>query len=205
MARCTSRTSNPFSSSVTGLRRFLRSSEEQSHTARLTPAKASAAADDTRPPRPPAGPTIGEIANYLVLRHHGGLIDRPVGDGLVKRNPDENSKSIVGVTLTFARHRQARCTCHDSSSGAGPSCSHDACAAARDRAGRREHAGGHAALLPTGRRCRRVRCRWGLRDFDEEAWAICSLSSYPVRPPPKSRITTRTSSWTRPGRAALRA
>jgi DNA-binding MarR family transcriptional regulator len=49
-----------------------------------------------------AGPTIGEIADYLVLRHHSavGLIDRAVKDGLVKRNADPDSKSVVRVTLT---------------------------------------------------------------------------------------------------------
>jgi len=52
----------------------------------------------------PAGPTIGEIADYLVLRHHSAveLIDRAADDGLVKRNPDADSKSVVRVTLTPA-------------------------------------------------------------------------------------------------------
>jgi DNA-binding MarR family transcriptional regulator len=50
----------------------------------------------------PAGPTIGEIANYLVLRHHSAveLVDRAVQDGLVKRKRDASSKSVVRVTLT---------------------------------------------------------------------------------------------------------
>jgi DNA-binding MarR family transcriptional regulator len=50
----------------------------------------------------PAGPTSGEIADYLVLRHHSavGLIDRTVRDGLGRRNPDENSRSVVRVALT---------------------------------------------------------------------------------------------------------
>jgi DNA-binding MarR family transcriptional regulator len=52
----------------------------------------------------PAGPTIGEIADYLVLRHHSavGLIDRATKDGLVKRTPDPRSRSVVRVTLTPA-------------------------------------------------------------------------------------------------------
>ncbi len=52
----------------------------------------------------PAGPTIGEIADHLVLRHHSavGLVDRAVKDGLVQRNPDPASKSVVRVTLTSA-------------------------------------------------------------------------------------------------------
>ena len=45
---------------------------------------------------------MGELARWLVLRHHSavGLIDRAVRDGLVQRNPDLESKSIVRVTLT---------------------------------------------------------------------------------------------------------
>ena len=85
----------------TGLRRFLRWSEEQSKAAGLTPAKHQLLLTIRGHPDP-AGPTIGEIADYLVLRHHSavGLIDRTVRDGLVTRNPDENSRSVVRVALT---------------------------------------------------------------------------------------------------------
>ena len=85
----------------TGLRRFLRWSEEQSKAAGLTPAKHQLLLAIRGHPDP-AGPTIGEIADYLVLRHHSavGLIDRTVRDGLVSRNPDENSRSVVRVALT---------------------------------------------------------------------------------------------------------
>ena len=85
----------------TGLRRFLRWSEEQSKAAGLTPAKHQLLLAIRGHPDP-AGPTIGEIADYLVLRHHSavGLIDRTVRDGLVTRNPDENSRSVVRVKLT---------------------------------------------------------------------------------------------------------
>ena len=84
----------------TGLRRFLRWSEEQCKAAGLTPAKHQLLLAIRGHPDP-AGPTIGEIADYLVLRHHSavGLIDRTVRDGLVRRNPDENSRSVVRVTL----------------------------------------------------------------------------------------------------------
>jgi DNA-binding MarR family transcriptional regulator len=85
----------------TGLRRFLRWSEEQAKAAGLTPAKhqlllAIRGHDD------PSGPTVGEIADYLVLRHHSavGLIDRAVADGLVRRNRDAQTKSVVRITLT---------------------------------------------------------------------------------------------------------
>jgi DNA-binding MarR family transcriptional regulator len=86
----------------TGLRRFIRWSDQQAQAAGLTPAKhqlllAIKGHSDA------AGPTIGEVADYLVLRHHSavGLIDRAVQDGLVKRNRDR-TKGVVRVTLTRA-------------------------------------------------------------------------------------------------------
>ena len=87
----------------TGLRRFLRWSEEQAKSAGLTGAKHQLLLSIRGHPDP-AGPTIGEIADYLVLRHHSavGLVDRAEKDGLVKRNPDPESKSVVRVTLTPA-------------------------------------------------------------------------------------------------------
>ena len=87
----------------TGLRRFLRWSEEQARAAGLTAAKHQLLLAIKGHPDP-AGPTIGELAGYLVLRHHSavGLVDRAVKDGLVNRNPDPASKSVVRVTLTPA-------------------------------------------------------------------------------------------------------
>jgi len=85
----------------TGLRRFLRWSEQQAKAAGLTPAKHQLLLAVRGHPNP-SGPTIGEIADYLVLRHHSavGLIDRAAADGLVKRNADHRSKSVVRITLT---------------------------------------------------------------------------------------------------------
>jgi DNA-binding MarR family transcriptional regulator len=85
------------------LRRFLRWSEQQAKEAGLTPAKHQLLLAVRGHPNP-AGPTVGEIADYLVLRHHSavGLIDRAVADGLVKRNPDATNRSVVRVTLTPA-------------------------------------------------------------------------------------------------------
>jgi DNA-binding MarR family transcriptional regulator len=87
----------------TGLRRFLRWSEDQAKTAGLTPAKHQLLLAVRGHPDP-AGPTVGEIADYLVLRHHSavGLIDRAVADGLVERNGDSRNKSVVRVILTPA-------------------------------------------------------------------------------------------------------
>jgi DNA-binding MarR family transcriptional regulator len=87
----------------TGLRRFLRWSEDQARAAGLTAAKHQLLLAIKGDPNP-AGPTIGEIAEHLVLRHHSavGLVDRAVKDGLVQRNADPVSKSVVRVTLTPA-------------------------------------------------------------------------------------------------------
>ncbi len=87
----------------TGLRRFLRWSEEQAKAAGLTPAQHQLLLAVRGHPDP-AGPTIGELADYLVLRHHSAveLTDRAVRDGLVRRRPDPSNRSVVRVTLTPA-------------------------------------------------------------------------------------------------------
>jgi len=87
----------------TGLRRFLRWSEQQATAAGLTPAQHQLLLAIRGHPDP-AGPTIGELAEYLLLRHHSavGLVDRAVRDGLVQRTPDESNKSAVRVVLTAA-------------------------------------------------------------------------------------------------------
>lgn len=50
----------------------------------------------------PAGPTIGQLAETLVLRHHSavGLVDRAQCAGLVARARDPRQHSVVRVTLT---------------------------------------------------------------------------------------------------------
>src|ERR1700721_904419 len=80
----------------TGLRRFLRWSEQQSEAAGLTPAQhqlllAIRGHADRR------GPTVGEVADYLLLRHHSavGLVDRPDPAGLVKRPRDPQGPRVV--------------------------------------------------------------------------------------------------------------
>jgi DNA-binding MarR family transcriptional regulator len=87
----------------TGLRRFLRWSEDQAKAAGLTPAKHQLLLA-IRGHSDPAGPTMGELADYLVLRHHSavGLADRAERDGLVQRTSDPNNRSVVHVTLTPA-------------------------------------------------------------------------------------------------------
>jgi DNA-binding MarR family transcriptional regulator len=86
----------------TGLRRFIRWSDQQAQAAGLTPARHQLLLAIKGHPDP-SGPTVGEVADYLVLRHHSavGLIDRAVKDGLVKRDRDRR-KGVVRVTLTRA-------------------------------------------------------------------------------------------------------
>jgi DNA-binding MarR family transcriptional regulator len=85
----------------TGLRRFLRWSERQAEAAGVTPAQhqlllAIRGHPDSR------GPTIGDIAAYLLLRHHSavGLVDRAESSGLVVRTQDPANHSMVRLRLT---------------------------------------------------------------------------------------------------------
>jgi DNA-binding MarR family transcriptional regulator len=85
----------------TGLRRFMRWSREQAAAVGLTPAQhqlllAIRGHDD------PRGPTIGEVADYLLLRHHSAveLVDRAATAGLVKRAPDPDDQRVVRLKLT---------------------------------------------------------------------------------------------------------
>ena len=85
----------------TGLRRFLRWSERQARLAGLTPAQHQLllAVQGHSLDR---GPTIGEVARSLTLRHNSavGLVDRAEGAGLVRRVPDPADHRIVRLRLT---------------------------------------------------------------------------------------------------------
>jgi DNA-binding MarR family transcriptional regulator len=85
----------------TGLRRFLRWSEGQARSAGLTPAQHQLLLA-VRGHRDGTGPTIGELADYLALRHHSAseLVDRAVAAGLVSRQADADNATIVRVTAT---------------------------------------------------------------------------------------------------------
>lgn len=85
----------------TDLRRFLHWSEEQAEKAGLTAAQhqlllAVRGHDGAR------GPTIGDVAGYLMLRHHSavGLVDRAVKAGMVERQEDAGDRRVVRLRLT---------------------------------------------------------------------------------------------------------
>ena len=85
----------------TGLRHFQRWSEQQAQTAGVTPAQHQLLlAIRGHPDR--RGPTVGEVADYLLLRHHSTveLADRADSAGLVRRNRDPDDRRIVRLQLT---------------------------------------------------------------------------------------------------------
>ena len=85
----------------TSLRRFLRWSEAQALGAGMTSAQHQVLLAVRGHPDP-EGPTIGDIARYMVLRPHSavGLIDRTATAGLVQRVPDPRRPGTVRVKLT---------------------------------------------------------------------------------------------------------
>jgi DNA-binding MarR family transcriptional regulator len=93
----------------TGLRRFLHWSEEQAVTVGLTPAQHQLLLA-IRGQTGRDGPTIGEIADLLLLRHHSAveLIDRAEVAGLVRRRPDRSDQRVVRLSLTALGSRRLR-------------------------------------------------------------------------------------------------
>jgi DNA-binding MarR family transcriptional regulator len=85
----------------TGLRRFLSWSRQQAEAAGITPAQHQLLLAVRGHPDP-RGPTIGEIAAYLMVRHHSAveLIDRAVAAGLVARRADSDDARTVRIALT---------------------------------------------------------------------------------------------------------
>ncbi|MGH9920931.1 MAG: MarR family winged helix-turn-helix transcriptional regulator [Nitrososphaerales archaeon] len=91
----------------TSLRHFERWSEQQARVAGLTPAQhqlllAVWGHGDKR------GPTIGEVADYLMLRHHSTveLVDRADGAGLLRRQRDKDDHRVVRLRLTATGARR---------------------------------------------------------------------------------------------------
>jgi DNA-binding MarR family transcriptional regulator len=85
----------------TGLRRFLTWSGQQAEAAGITPAQHQLLLAVRGHPDP-RGPTIGDIAGYLLVRHHSAveLIDRAVSAGLVARRADNEDGRTVRIALT---------------------------------------------------------------------------------------------------------
>jgi DNA-binding MarR family transcriptional regulator len=85
----------------TGLRLFLRWSEAQAKAQGLTPTQHQLLLAIRGHPDP-HGPTIGEIAEYLVIRHNSavGLVDRAAAAGLVVREVDSQRAAVVHVRCT---------------------------------------------------------------------------------------------------------
>jgi DNA-binding MarR family transcriptional regulator len=91
----------------TGLRRFLRWSERQAQAAGLTPRQHQLLLA-VRGHADPRGPTVGDVADHLLLRHHSAveLIDRAEAAGLVTRRPDADNQSVMRLRLTDQGTRQ---------------------------------------------------------------------------------------------------
>lgn len=87
----------------TSLRQFLHWSEDQAKAVGLTSAQHQLLLAVRGHPGPD-GPTIGDVARYMVLRPHSavGLVDRAVAAGLVERVPDAVRHGTVHVHLTAA-------------------------------------------------------------------------------------------------------
>lgn len=85
----------------TRLRHFERWSERQARAAGLTPAQHQLLLA-IRGHGDPRGPTVGEVADYLLLRHHSavGLVDRADAAGLIARQRDPDDHRVVRLRLT---------------------------------------------------------------------------------------------------------
>lgn len=84
-----------------GQRRFLNWSAEQAARVGLTSTQHQLLLG-IRAWREPEGPTIGDIAEFLLIRHHSAveLVDRAAAAGVVARQRDPGRASQVRVSLT---------------------------------------------------------------------------------------------------------
>jgi len=90
----------------TALRHFLRWSERQAATAGIT-AQQHQLLLAIRGHEGPTAPTVGDVAEHLLLRHHsaGELVDRAEQAGLVVRDVDEHDRRVVRLALTPSGRR----------------------------------------------------------------------------------------------------
>jgi DNA-binding MarR family transcriptional regulator len=87
----------------TGLRRFLKWSGDRAEAAGLTPAQHQLLLAVRGHPGDQA-PTIGQLAEHLLLRHHSTvqLVDRAEAAGMLTRTRDADDHRVVRITLTDA-------------------------------------------------------------------------------------------------------
>ena len=85
----------------TALREFLHWSAAQAEAAGLTPQQHQLLLA-VRGHVGELPPSVGEVARYLLLRHHSavGLINRVVAAGLVERKVDPTDQRVMRVSLT---------------------------------------------------------------------------------------------------------
>ncbi|HTZ92642.1 MAG TPA: MarR family winged helix-turn-helix transcriptional regulator [Streptosporangiaceae bacterium] len=88
------------------LRKFQRWSEDQARAAGLTHVQHQLLVAVKGHPGAQA-PTISELADYLLLRHHSTveLVDRAELAGLVRRTPDGRDARLVRIRLTAKGER----------------------------------------------------------------------------------------------------
>jgi DNA-binding MarR family transcriptional regulator len=88
------------------LRRFLHWSEQKAIDAGITPAQHQLLLAIRG--HPGGRPTIGDIAEHLLVRHHSvvGLVDRAERAGLVRRRFDSHDHRVVRLQLTAAGARK---------------------------------------------------------------------------------------------------
>ncbi len=93
----------------TGLRQFLRWSEQQAIAVGITPAQHQLLLAIRGDPGDSAS-TIGDVAEALMLRHHSavGLVDRAEIAGLVHRRADPDDHRVVRLHLTALGARRLR-------------------------------------------------------------------------------------------------
>jgi DNA-binding MarR family transcriptional regulator len=85
----------------TSLRRFLHWSQTQARAVGLTPAQHQLLVA-IKGHRGGLDPTVGDLAGYLLLRHHSAveLVDRAAAAGLVERSGDAEDGRLTRVGLT---------------------------------------------------------------------------------------------------------
>jgi len=91
----------------TGMRTFLRWSEQQAETVGLTAAQHQLLLAVRGHPGPDAA-TVGDVAAALLLKHHSavGLVDRAELAGLVRRRTDPDDARVVRLELTSLGHHR---------------------------------------------------------------------------------------------------